>query len=468
MTARVEQVKSATPLPEENPRPVVLVVEDDRAMRELLASVLEPLPTRVIAVSSPQEALDCLESDEVAVVVTDLRMPGIDGIEVVKFAKKRNSLTQAVVITGYATVESAVEALKSGAYDYLRKPFEPIDLRLSVDRALQRYLLERENTQLREAAGSHTAIDGLVGKSQAIEGVQRLIAASASYDCCVLICGESGTGKEVVARQIHQASPRRGRRFVALNCAAIPENIIESELFGYQKGAFTGADRTKPGLFEAADGGTLFLDEINNASLALQAKLLRVLQDNSFFRLGDNEPRNVDVRLLAATNQPLPELVEAGTFRMDLYYRLKIIEIDILPLRNRQNDIPLLANHFLRRHAARLNKQVKGLSTKALTALMRHDWPGNGRELENMIQRMIILTTTETIDVDVLPPELLETADSPVKAVDFIAPQSLEEIEAHFIAKTLRETKGNRSATAEILGIDKSTLWRKIKRYQLE
>ena len=200
----------------------------------------------------------------------------------------------------------------------------------------------------------------------------------------------------------------------------------------------------------------------------MQAKLLRVLQDNSFFRLGDNEPRKVDARLLVATNRPLPELVENGSFRMDLYYRLKIIEINIQPLRNRKNDIPLLANYLLARHAARLNKPVKGLSTKALGALMRHDWPGNGRELENVIQRMIILTTTDMIDVDVLPPELLDGTDSPVKAVDFIAPQSLEEIEAHFIAKTLRETKGNRSVAAEILGIDKSTLWRKIKRYQLE
>ena len=264
MTARVERIDSATPLPGNDARPVILVVEDDRAMRELLASVLEPLEARVVAVRDPRQALDCLEHEDVAVVVTDLRMPGIDGVEVVKFAKKCNGLTQAVVITGYATVESAVEALKNGAYDYLRKPFEPVDLRLSVERALQHYLLERENIQLRETR--HSDSDGLIGRSEAINGVHRLIAASASYDCCVLICGESGTGKEVVARQIHQASPRRGRRFVALNCAAIPENIIESELFGYQKGAFTGADRTKPGLFETADGGTLFLDEINNAS----------------------------------------------------------------------------------------------------------------------------------------------------------------------------------------------------------
>jgi len=444
------------------------VVEDDQAMRELIVSVLEPLAANVLALRDPRHALECLESQEVAVVVTDLRMSAINGIEVVKFAKKCNGMTQVVVITGYATVESAVEALKHGAYDYLRKPFEPVDLRLTVERALHYYLLERENILLREENRVYAGADELIGKSHGIDEVHRLVKASASYDCCVLICGESGTGKEVVAKQIHLQSQRRDKRFIALNCAAIPENIIESELFGYQKGAFTGADRSRPGLFEAADGGTLFLDEINNASLSLQAKLLRVLQDNSFYRLGDNEPRKVDARLLAASNRPLPGLVESGAFRADLYYRLKIIEINILPLRNRKNDIPLLANYFLARHAARLKKQVKGLSTKVLGALMRHDWPGNGRELENVIQRMIILTETEVIDVDVLPPELLDADDSPVKAVDFIAPQSLEEIEAYFIAKTLRETRGNRAVAAELLGIDKSTLWRKIKRYQLE
>jgi DNA-binding NtrC family response regulator len=449
-------------------RPVVLVVEDDTSMRALIAQVLEPLAARVLAVTTPQHALDCLENEEVAVVVTDLRMPQVDGLEILKFAKQRSPTTQVVLITGYATVESAVAALKSGAYDYLKKPFEPVDLHKAVERALQYYLLNRENSRLREANRVYADGDGLMGKSAAINEVQRLIKASAGYDCSVLITGESGTGKEVVAKQIHARSRRRDKRFIAINCAAIPENIIESELFGHTKGAFTGADRNKPGLFEAANGGTLFLDEINNASLSLQAKLLRVLQDGTFFQLGDTEPHKVDVRLLAASNRPLTSLVESGAFRMDLYYRLKLIEISIPPLRERRDDIPLLANYFLARHAARLEKSVKGLSTQALGALVRHDWPGNGRELENVVQRMIILTESETIDVDVLPPELLESHDAPARALDYLSPQSLEEMEAYFIAKTLRETKGNRAAAAEVLGIDKSTLWRKIKRYQLE
>ena len=467
MAARADSVRSsATQVPDT--RPAILVVEDDPAMRDLIAKVLEPLEANVVAPRNAQQALDFLENQKVAVVITDLRMPEIDGLEVMRFAKKCDGLTSVVVITGHATIESAIEALKGGAYDYLRKPFEPADLRYMIERALEINKLNRENIRLREENRVFAESDGLIGKSRAIETVHRLIGASAGYNCCVLITGESGTGKEVVAKQIHMRSQRHDRRFVALNCAAIAENIIESELFGHQRGAFTGADRVRTGLFESADGGTLFLDEINNASLSLQAKLLRVLQDGTFFRVGDTEPRQVDVRLLAATNKPLPGLVERGEFRADLYYRLKVIEIDIPPLRSRKNDIPYLANWFLARHAARLNKPVKGLSTRALSALLRHDWPGNGRELENVVQRMIILTDTELVDVDVLPPELLEVKEDLPRAVDFVSAQSLEEIEAYFIAKTLRETDGNRAAAAEILGIDKSTLWRKIKRYQLE
>jgi transcriptional regulator with PAS, ATPase and Fis domain len=262
-------------------------------------------------------------------------------------------------------------------------------------------------------------------------------------------------------------SARKDARFLAVNCAAIPENIIESELFGYQKGAFTGADRTKPGLFEVAHGGTLFLDEINNAPLMLQTKLLRVLQDGSFFRLGETEPRTTDARVLVATNRSLPELIEKGQFREDLYYRLNVIAIHVPPLRERRDDIPLLTNYFVNRVSAELGKKVKGVTTSVLRAFMRHDWPGNVRELENLVKRMIILTETDMIDVDVLPPELSQSVETQGRAVDHLAPQSLEEIEAYFIAKTLRETQGNRGLAAEILGIDKSTLWRKIKRYHL-
>ncbi len=460
-------IDPASPASARVARETVLVVDDDAAMRRMIVEVLDSVAADVVAESS-QHALGRLEQGNVAVVVSDLRMPQVGGLDVLRFAKKCNPLTQVILLTGYATVESAIEALKGGALDYLRKPFEPEDLRRVVDLALDHYRLNRENLQLREAGGACAEPDGLVGQSPAIEQVRRLIGACAGYDCCVLVSGESGTGKEVVARRIHLMSERRQGRFVALNCAAIAENVIESEFFGHQRGAFTGAERAKAGLFETADHGTLFLDEINNASPAFQAKLLRVLQDGSFYRMGDTEPRRADVRLIAATNRSLPALVEAGTFRMDLYYRLKIVEIATPALRERRGDIPLLANHFVARHAARLRKPVKGLTTRALAALMRHDWPGNARELENAIQSMIVFGETELLDVDALPPGIAREGANPARAIECIEPQSLEEIEAYFIAKTLRESKGNRAAAAEILGIDKSTLWRKIKRYGLE
>lgn len=448
-------------------RPIVLVCEDDRAMRELVASVVACLDVEVVQAESSQHALDYLENHDVALLFTDLRMPRVDGLELLRFARAQNSLTQVTMITGYATVESAIEALKAGAFDYIRKPFDNEELRCAAARALEHYQLRRENRELRAQNRLYSG-DGFIGRSQAVMRMRRLVDAAAAYDCTVLITGESGCGKELVARQIHEQSKRSAQRFVAINCAAIPENIIESELFGYVKGAFTGADRNKPGLFEAADNGTLFLDEINNASMSLQAKLLRVLQDGAFYRMGDTTPRNVDVRVLAASNRSIQELIAANEFREDLYYRLKVIEINIAALHERRDDIPLLVNHLVARISARLGKQVRGVSTRVLGALMRYEWPGNVRELENTLERMIILAEDDLVDVDLLPPEILASREPVGKALDYIAPQSLDEIEAYFIKKTLRETDGDRALTAEILGIDKSTLWRKIKRYQLD
>ncbi len=458
--------------PEQQPvraaRPVILVVEDDGAMRSLLTEVLTPLDAKVIEAQDAAHACDLLEKHEFSVVLTDLRMPHADGLRVLKYAKQRDPLTEVVLITGHATVDSAIDALKSGAYDYLRKPFEPDDLRRTIERALRYSLLNRENHVLRETCRALSDDDGLIGKSPAMDAARRLVDVFAGYDCPVLITGESGTGKEIASRLIHARSRRADKAFVAINCAAIPDSLIESELFGYQAGAFTGAGRAKPGLFEVADGGTLYLDEINNSPASLQAKLLRVLQDGSFFRMGGIEPRRVDVRLLAATNCSLPDLVSAGEFRADLYYRLKVGEIHLPPLRERKADIPILANYFLAKQAVRLGKAARGFSTHALSALIRHDWPGNGRELENAIQRMIILAPGEILEVDSLPAELLEERESRPRSLDHLSPQSLDEVEGQFIAKTLRENNGNRTATAEILGIDKSTLWRKIKRHKLE
>lgn len=448
--------------------PRVLVIEDDQHMRELVVRVLESIEARVVAFAHSQEALDFIESHEVAVVVTDLQMPRIDGLGVLQFAKQRNPLTQVIMVTGYATVESAVESLKSGAFEYICKPFENLALRHTVELALSHWNLSQENIRLREENRAFSDGEAMIGRSTAMMEVQRLIDAAAAYDCAVLITGHSGCGKELVARQVHMRSARREARFVAINCAAIPEQIIESELFGYQKGAFTGAERAKPGLFETADDGTIFLDEVNNASLSLQAKLLRVLQDATFYRLGDTEPRRVNVRVIAATNRDVQELIAQETFREDLYYRLRVIEISIPTLRDRRSDVPLLAHYLLDKFARRFRKPMEGLSTRALGALMRYDWPGNVRELENVIQRAIILSQGKIIDLDSLAPEIIQGVELTGRAIDQMQPQTLEEVEVYFIRKTLRETGGDRALCAEILGIDKSTLWRKIKRYEIQ
>ncbi len=448
--------------------PIALVCEDDVTMRELIGRVVGQLDVDVVLADSAQHALDYLENNDVALLVTDLRMPRIDGLMLLKFARAHNLATQVTMITGYATVESAVEALKCGAFDYIRKPFDNDELLCVVRRSLEHYCLKRENRELREQNRHYQENEGFIGRSLPIMRMRKLMDAAAGYNCAVLITGKSGCGKELVARQIHKQSKRDEKPFVAINCAAIPENIIESELFGYVKGAFTGADRTKAGLFEAADGGTLFLDEINNASLSMQAKLLRVLQDGTFYRMGETVPRSVNVRILAASNQKIHDLIRDGEFREDLYYRLKVIELHIPPLSERRDDIPLLVNCLISRISVRLNKPIKGVSTRVLGVLMCHDWPGNVREMENLLEHMIILTKGDMIDLDVLPAEISSTRESRVRAMDYISPQSLEEIEAYFIKKTLRETSGDRALTADILGIDKSTLWRKIKRYKLE
>ncbi|MBF0470260.1 MAG: sigma-54-dependent Fis family transcriptional regulator [Gammaproteobacteria bacterium] len=455
----------------ESQLPKIIIAEDDLRMRELVATVLEDLNAECVVADSAQHALDLLESStDVAVVVTDLRMPFVDGMDVLNFARRINSKTQVVMVTGHGTVESAVEALKAGAFDYIRKPFDNVELLHTVNLALEHYQLGCENERLRKRVNSDQEgqYQLLFGRSPAMAKVEKMSEAAAAYDCSVLIGGESGCGKELIARRIHNLSSRHDAQFVALNCAAIPENIIESELFGYLKGAFTGADRNKIGLFTRANGGTLFLDEINNASLSLQAKLLRVLQDGSFYVIGDTEPRSVDVRVIAASNRNLPAMIESNDFRQDLYYRLKVVDIDLPPLRDRRQDIPLLANFFLSRHAARINKQLTGMSTKVLGALMRHDWPGNVRELENVVLRMAIMTESSRVNEDALPPELAGEDEGTLRALDFVAPQSLDEVEAYFIRKTLREQQGDRALSAEILGIDKSTLWRKMKRYDIK
>ncbi|HEY9051840.1 MAG TPA: sigma-54 dependent transcriptional regulator [Gammaproteobacteria bacterium] len=454
----------------EHDKPVVLVVEDDRNMRDLIANVLSgsSMELDTVCVENAHLAMDYMECTPVAVVVTDLKMPGASGLDLLRFTTALDPTIQVVMVTGHATVESAVAALKQGSFDYLRKPFDTVELLCTIERALQHHHLSNENQRLREQQRLMSETGSLIGVSQAMEKNRKLIDAAAAHDCSVLITGESGCGKELVARQIQLQSARKDKPFVAINCAAIPENLIESELFGYRKGAFTGADRNKTGLFEEANHGTLFLDEINNAPLTLQAKLLRVLQDGTFYPMGETTPVAVDVRVLAASNRNIADLIQKGEFREDLYYRLMVMEIAVPALRERRDDIPLLTYYFLNKHCTRLNKPINSIMTEVLGALLRHDWPGNVRELENLVQRMIIMTEGDKITMDVLPHNLTGEKATPMKSLDYISPQSLDEIEAYFIRKTLRECHGDRALAASILGIDKSTLWRKIKRYGLE
>jgi len=454
----------------EHHNPVVLIAEDDRSMRALIDKVLSEssMEFDVVSVENAHLAMDYMAKTPVSVVVTDLKMPGASGLDLLHFATALDSTIQVVMVTGHATVETALEALKQGSFDYLRKPFDNVELLCTVERALQHYLLSNENQKLRECRRQLSDKGNLIGMSQAMEKVKKIIDVASVHDCSVLITGESGCGKELVARQIHQQSGRNEMKFVAINCAAIPENLIESELFGYRKGAFTGAERNKTGLLEEANQGTLFLDEINNASLALQAKLLRVLQDGSFYPMGDTTPKEVDIRVVTASNRNIADLIQKGEFREDLYYRLMVMEIDVPPLRERRDDIPLLTHYFLNKHCAKLNKPTCGIMTDVLGALLRYDWPGNVRELENLVQRMIILSVGDKISMDVLPQNLMAEKATFGKTLDYMSPQSLDDIEAYFIRKTLSECKGDRAMAASILGINKSTLWRKIKRYNLE
>lgn len=455
---------------DEQEQPVILVVEDDRNMRDLIANILADsrLSFSTVCMENAHLAMEYMEKTPVAVVVTDLKMPGASGLDLLRFSLSLDRTIQVVVVTGHATVDTALEALKQGSFDYLKKPFDTVELLCTVERALQHYQLSNENRQLRENQRRLMDKDGLIGISPSMEKLRRLIDAAAMHDCNVLITGESGTGKELVANQIHFQSERRDKEFVTINCAAIPENLIESELFGYKKGAFTGANNDKPGLFSKANNGTLFLDEINSAPLTLQAKLLRVLQDGVFYAMGDTTPMAVNVRVIAACNRDVAELIEKGELREDLYYRLMVMEITVPPLRERPDDIPLLTYYFINKYSNRFNKPIKGIKTEVLGAMLRHDWRGNVRELENLVQRMIIMTESNEIDMDVLPATLNRESNPVNKPLDYMLPQSLDEIEAYFINKTLRECNGDRALAATILGINKSTLWRKIKRYQLE
>jgi DNA-binding NtrC family response regulator len=435
--------------------PHVMVVDNEQEMVKLMQRHLESEGFAVTTGHSGAEAMAALARDEYDVVLTDLVMDEIDGLAVLREAQRLQPRARVIVMTAFASLETAIAALRQGAFDYLSKPFKMAEVTVAVRRALEDQRLRDENRRLREEVGRQYAITNLLGCSRAMQSVFDQIAAVAGSDATVLLMGESGTGKELAARAIHWNGPRRNRPFVAVNCAAIPDTLLESELFGHEKGAFTGADRRRRGLFAEASGGTLFLDEIADMSLSLQAKLLRALQDKIVRPVGGNEEMRLDVRVISATNRDVASRVRDGTFREDLYYRLAVIPIRLPSLRERTEDIPLLAQHFLQRAAAGLGKPSLRFTEDAMEWLVKQAWPGNVRQLENVVERAATLVKEATIT----PADLTTDFGVPGSTGDRLRP-TLGEIEKQYVDRVLAETKGDKNAAARILGVSVRTLQR--------
>ncbi|HOZ45509.1 MAG TPA: sigma-54 dependent transcriptional regulator [Candidatus Hydrogenedentes bacterium] len=435
----------------------VLIVDDSAPTIEVLQRNLAAEGYQVFAASGVAEAVELLEATPVDLVITDLKMPRVGGMDLVRHVRENFRDTEVMMITGYPSIEGAVQAIKTGAEEYLAKPFTDAELSEAVGRALDR-LRHRRHGRSRELAVPAAMPHGLLGESEAMREVLRAVSKAASTPATVLISGESGTGKELAARAIHYASARSSAPFVPVNCGGIPDGLLESELFGHVKGAFTGATEARAGFFHAADGGTIFLDEVSETSMSMQVKLLRVLQDKEVCMVGSNRARKVDVRILAATNKDLVGLVEKGTFRKDLFYRLNVITISLPPLRNRGDDIPLLAAHFAHRFAAEMARPQPRFSERAMAVLRSFDWPGNVRELENVIQRLVLMTDGEDIDAPDLPP-LMRFSALRRTGLD----RTLAEVEAEHIRNVLASVGGNKTRAAGILGIDRKTLRQKLR-----
>lgn len=439
-------------------KPRILVVDNDPEMVALLERHLETEGLAVSSVTSGADACRTLEREEFAVVLTDLVMDEVDGLAVLRGARRIQPEARVLLMTAFGSLDTAIEAMRQGAYDYLTKPFKMAEVTLAVRRALDDRRLREENRRLREQVEGRYRFDNLLGRSKAMQAVFEQIRAVADSEATVLLLGESGTGKELVARAIHWNSARRDGPFVPVNCAAIPETLLESELFGHEKGAFTGADRRRRGLFAEANGGTLFLDEIADMPPALQAKLLRAIEDRAIRPLGGSAEVRLDLRLITATNRDLPGLVRDGKFREDLYYRLAVIPVRLPTLRERTEDIPLLVQHFLDRAATALGKRLEGFSEEAMAWLLQHRWPGNVREIENLVERAATLSRGPLIGLQDLRTDLTPLA--PGKGG--LRP-TLSELEGQYIRRVLEETQGDKRAAAKILGVSVRTLQRKAK-----
>ena len=448
----------------------ILVVEDEELMRSILRQLLEAEGFNVLTADSAESALEIFSGNDVAAVLSDIKMAGMNGIELLDRIKTIDEEAIVIIMTAYSSVDSAIAALRKGAYDYVTKPFVNADLLQTIKNAVRTKKLFGENRALRRELNQHVGFSEIIGKSAALEKVFRVIEKVADTTAGILIQGESGTGKELVARSIHYNSQRAAKPFLAVNCGALPENLLESELFGHTKGAFTGAAADKKGFFRSADGGTLFLDEIGEMPPPLQVKLLRALQEHEVTPVGSSAPVKFDARIVCATNKNLEKEVEANRFREDLFYRLNVIEINLPPLRERREDVPLLVKHFVAKVARQQSAPEKSVSQQALAALVNYSWNGNIRELQNAVERAFILSSEE-IDFENLPEKIKNGAANFAENVTGTGAQdsgisTLEEVEKRYILDTLKGAGDDKTEAARVLGIDLSTLYRKLKRYE--
>ncbi len=452
----------------------ILVAEDDKSVRDTMVDLLSEAGFEVHGATDGEEALQMMRDGSFNIVITDLKMPGADGLHVLEEAKKINHDTIVIICTGFGTVGTAVKAMKLGAFEYITKPIKIDEIKLVIARAMEYQKLKTENVFLQGQLKAKYRFTNLIGDSDEMQQVFQLIEKIASTNSTVLICGESGTGKELVARAIHYNSDRRDQPMVPVNCGAIPEDLLESELFGYEKGAFTGAMKTRIGRFELAHGGTIFLDEIGDMSPALQVKILRILQEHEFERLGGIKSIKVDIRVIAATHRDLEQAVKKGTFREDLYYRLNVIPLVIPPLRARKYDIPLLAHHFIEKFNVEKKRSIKGISPEAMNCFTQYNWPGNVRELENLIERLVILKETGTIEREDLPEKIFGNASSgglltaPEIPEDGISlTTAVSEFEKELIIRALKKSNWVKNRAAKLLQLKRTTLVEKMKKINL-